>query len=168
MNFKRIGNKRDEVLMTVVGADTNGTIPVGCPAILQYNGTDDGLAVILPSTAGQTQSDLCFYGVNLQQLPQYTQGVVMATGYTRSGLLVVQTRAASTAVWAATTIAQFGPLGIDTVNNAFKTIATTNGQPWGARVIALDSSLSMASSASSTADTRTVITSLARVQVRNM
>jgi hypothetical protein len=63
MNFKQIGNKRDEILMTVQGADTtviNSYIPAGAPLVLAYGGPAvDGPAVGSPG--GSTGSGQAIY-----------------------------------------------------------------------------------------------------------
>lgn len=211
MNFKRIGNKRDEMLATVMGADSTvigGTpsyIPAGVPLILQYpssatagpgvgspGGSDsagvklypaDGLGVVLPSSApgGAAQAQSCFYGVNTQNLSWLQQGYSMVQGYYSSAIVRLATRAASTDTWSATTLANWALLTVDTVNNCFAVSATTsNGQNQAVAVLlgavtqtgtattatVTTNTNTFAGSATTTADTRTVITTQARIQIR--
>jgi len=206
MNFKQIGNKRDEILCTVQNADqtligsTTGIGP-GIPLILQYPGSsagpavgspggasssgqifpENGLGVILPSSAQPGQAVTCFYGVNASQMLYQQQGYALVSGYYSAAVIVLQTRAASTTGWAATTLPNWALLTIDTVNNAFAVSVTTaaNNAPafavllgaisqtgTAATATATTNTNTMASSASTTADTRTVITATARIQVR--
>lgn len=206
MNFKQIGNKRDEILCTVMCADqtlignTTG-MPPGIPLILQYPGgsggpvvgspggssssgqifPENGLGVILPSSAAAGQAPTCFYGVNTGQMLYQQQGAAMVSGYYPSAVVVLATRAATTNAWTATTLANWAILTIDTVNNAFAVSATTaaNNAPafaillgaisqtgTAATATATTNTNTFASSASSTADTRTVITAAMRIQVR--
>jgi hypothetical protein len=203
MNFKRIGNKRDEITMTVQNNDINSIgnngINPGVPLVLQYSGPgvagnqiaslsninndDDGLGVVLPSSAsgGAAQSNTCFYGVNTAQMGYLQQGQTMVEGYYPSAVVVLATRAASTNPWTATTLANWALLTIDTVNNAFAVSGTTGADSFQAAAVLLGAisitgtasnatvtinSNTFASSATNVSDTRTVVTTQARIQVR--
>jgi hypothetical protein len=123
----------------------------------------------------------CFFGVNTQNLTWQQMGMTMVSGYFATALVALQTRAATTNSWAATTLANWAMLTIDTVNNVFAVSATTGGgnfQPVGVLLGAVTQT-GTASSATATTntntfsglatnatDTRTVITTQARIQVR--
>lgn len=200
MNFKRIGNKRDEILVTVQNNDINTVslgIGPGVPLVLQYPGPQgvgvgtqangilggDGLGVVLPANApgGNAQTQSCFYGVNTAQMGYLQSGAAMIDGYYPSAVIRLATRAATTDSWSATTLANWAMLTVDTVNNCFGVSATTAVGSAQAVAVLLGAvsvtgtasnatvttnSNTFAASASSTADTRTVITTSARVQVR--
>lgn len=180
MNFKRTGNKKDEITMTVQNNDPNtlasGMLP-GIPLILQYPGPQpvgmgtqlngilggDGLGVILPSTApgGAAQSNTCFYGVNTAQMNYLQQGQTMVDGYYPSAVVVLATRAASSSNWTATTLANWALLTVDTVNNAFAVSATTGADSFQAVAVLLGavSVTGTASNATVTLNTNTFASS---------
>lgn len=139
----------------------------GQPVCLAINGTDDGLAVVLPSAAGQNAFAL-LYGVLLQPLAVGQAGQAQVYGYVNNLLLVRQTRGNSTDVWATQiSITDTLALFVDTVGNGFK----TSGGSQAATVILPFAFLaqtlaSFASSASSTADSRTAITASVKAFIR--
>lgn len=199
MNFKQIGNSRDELLVTVQNSDittVSAGIGPGLPLVLHYPGiqavgqrsqanglVENGLGVVLPANApgGNAQAQTCFYGVNTAQMGYLQQGAAMVDGYYPSAVVRLATRAATTDSWSATTLANWAMLTVDTVNNCFGVSATTAVGSAQAVAVLLGAisvtgvasnatvttnSNTFAASASSTADTRTVITTSARIQVR--
>lgn len=178
MRFKSVGNKRDIVAVVIRNADTVA-IPTGTPVVLSDNSTasvNDGLDVVLPSTAGAAKSDVLFYGICVSPAG-YPQNGVPVNGYGESqvfgfnaGLvLVTQTRAASTNSWnSVPSIASFNYLAIDTVANGFDTIGTLAQSGFVPYAVLWQSLASYASSASTTSDTRTAITSSVKGFLRMM
>lgn len=200
MNFKRTGNRRDEMLATIANSDintvTNG-IAAGTPLVLAYPGADfgagiasqangimqNGLGVLLPSSTSAAWANSCFYGINTAQVPYLQQGSSMVFGYYSSAIIRLATRAASTDTWTATTLVNWAMLTVDTVNNCLAVSATNSlgaFQPVAVLVGAISvtgtasnatvttNTNTFAGSATTTADTRTVVTALARVQIRCM
>jgi hypothetical protein len=176
-----------KLITPVKNADTNTnavTIPTGSPLVLNLSntqqpsayangraaGSEDGLQVVLPSTAGAVPSQHCQYGVALTDVVYGQLGETLLHGMTKAKV-VLATRAGTsgTSVWAATTIgsASWAQLSIDTVNNAFATLTSLADAGDIPPMMLLDS-VSMASSGTATSDTRTVITTMARVFVRMM
>ena len=174
-------------IMPVKNADTNTnalTIPVGTPLVLNLSnaktpaayangraaGSEDGFQVVLPSTGGAVAANHLQWGVALQNILYNQVGETMVTGVCNA-VVVLATRAGTSGAssWPATTIGSgsTAALTIDTVNNAFGTF-TSNVTGAGTPFALLLDSLSMAASATSTADSRTVITTLARVFLRMM
>src|SRR5665213_2616908 len=94
MKFQTLGPKSAYVANQYKNAETV-TIPAGTPAIIYFNGTDDGLAVVLPATAGQTQSERMFAGVAMQDVAPNQVGNFQNFGFCRQINLVVQTRSAT-------------------------------------------------------------------------
>lgn len=99
--------------------------PVGTPVVLSLNGTEDGLAVILPSAATtQALADQFFFGVARDTYAANDIGDVQLFGYVRNIILLRATRGGSATSdnWAgSTSIAKGVLLSIDTVNNCFST-----------------------------------------------
>lgn len=161
------GDKADKVYQNTYNADTV-TIPRGTPVVLNLNGTNDGLNVVLPSTAGAAKTAAVLYGVATSAIPVNTYGDSLSAGYLSYALVNKLTRAASTSSWAsAASIAAFAVLTVDTANNAFITAAATAiGTHYMPFAVLVDSIASIASSASATSDTRTVITAGLRAFVK--
>jgi hypothetical protein len=183
MRFKQVGNKADLAAVVIRNAEASATIPLGAPVVLNMNATNDGLDVVLPSTAAGLRKILGLrYGVSMGTYVAGAYGEAVVFGFTYSLLLIRQTRSASTATWeteAARSVGEY--LTIDTVNNAFVTAASTiqavtasasTAQSPVATIypdcVLCQTLASYASSASATSDTRTAITSLVRAFVRMM
>lgn len=167
MRFKQIGGKADAVTVTVKSAESS-SIPQGSPLILAMNGTDDGLAVVLPSTAGDAQTNALFYGIAPVAIAPAALTDVIAFGYVPYAKLLVATRGASTDDWSSSaSLDSWGILVVDTINDALSLQAASQDlgdfMPF---VVLAQSVASVASSGSATSDTRTAITSGKKVFVR--
>lgn len=158
-------------------AETSLSISLGAPLILNLSsaaqpttgsdgfaaGYEDGLQVVLPNTATANPSANFPYGVNLTPNVGVNQiGEAMLYGVVPYALVTRATRAASTDSWtssASSSLAGGFLLNIDTLNNAFKTYASTASlyQPHQGDMVMLDSFSSLPSSASATSDSRTAI-----------
>lgn len=179
MRFKTNGNKRDGVYVVVKNAESSATIPMGSPVCLKdLNGTDDGVAVVLPATVDADGLSSLLMGVVVAPgansspgIPPGGYGEAQVFGFCPSILMTINTRSASTASWTSqTSIASggFQQLIPETVCNGwttaapqtFVTGATTatalfaNFQPYA---LLGQSLASQAASASATSDTRTCI-----------
>ncbi len=181
MRFKQVGNKRDLIAVVIKNNDTV-QINAGQPVVIQMDG--DGVDVVLPSTAGALNLVLGLkYGVNLRNaaVGAYSEAIVF--GFCNSLTLLRQTRASSTNVWATEAARSIGEmLTVDTVNNLFVTGGVSTFAVVSASTAAAAQTLtiltgpvilgqtlaSYASSASSTADTRTAITASVNAFVRMM
>lgn len=181
-------NKPEHYIHSVRNADTSAaaqTIPTGTPLVLNVTATpqpstysnglpagwEDGLQVVLPSTAGASSDTLFNYGVAVAPIVYPQLGASMVHGVCQ-GLVNRGTRSATTANWGASASASgWGDaLTINTANNAYDTLAISNTihgySP--APALLLDNFASVASSASNSTDTRTVIQQLMRCFVRQM
>jgi hypothetical protein len=192
-------NQRPErYIHSVLNVDTSGTqnasnaINVGTPLVLNLSSTpqpasadgfakgyQDGLQVVLPSTAGQVPPAHLAYGVALAQIASNQYGESMVHGVCQAVFEIILTRTSTTSVWASyaaiNTVTGTGAtpflLSIDTLNNAFNTyttLATGNLQP---PVVLLDSIASFTTNASTigvSSLTSYASTLLARVFVRMM
>lgn len=169
MRINQVGNLRDSVTVNIKNAEASASIPRGTPVVLVLNATDDGLAVVLPSTAGAALSFNARLGVATTGLIANAIGEAIAFGYVAYALITRMTRAASSDSWtsSASTASGIG-LGIDTLNNAFLMGASRAGSLVSAADNAwlVDSLASSAASATATSDTRTAITNGVRVFVR--
>lgn len=159
------GNKPDRLAVNIKNADTV-TIPVGSPVCMIVNGTDDGVAVVLPSSAaGKAFSFL--YGVTLGSLTVGQQGEAQVFGFVNNLILIRATRATTDSWGAGATVTDPLALVVDSVGNGFKTSGGTLAQTTILPFAFLAQTLaSYAGSASSTADTRTSLTTLVKAFVR--
>ena len=120
MRFKRVGNKNDTVSLVVKSAESSATIPRGNPVCLVSNGTDDGLAVVLPTTGGAAKATSLAFGVTLSAINPSAYGEVQVYGFCRAAKYSrARTRAASTDAYASTAALSVGQiLSIDTLAGA--------------------------------------------------
>jgi hypothetical protein len=176
-------NKPERYIHNVRNVDTSPgatVIPIGTPLVLNLSSTpqpptytnglpagwEDGLQVVLPSTAGFASSQLYSYGVAVGPIAFNQLGEAGMHGVFKA-LVERGTRSATTVSWAsgASVAAASNFLVIDTANNAFITAASAStGSPF----ILVDNLGTYAGSATNASDTRTVITQLFRAFVRNM
>jgi hypothetical protein len=171
-------NKPEKYIHSVRNADTV-SIPAGTPLVLNLSATpqpptytnglapgwEDGLQVVMPSTAGAQNANLFYYGVAVNAIAPGQYGEALVFGVYQ-GLIVRQTRAGTTVSWSVTpavTVSGYA-LAVDPVNNAFD-IGT--GTALGVPVL-LDNLASSPGSATNATDTRLAITQLARIFVREM
>jgi hypothetical protein len=152
-------------------------------------GFEDGLDVVLPATAAGNVNfgsgslfalNTFHYGVAVGNINYNALGEVMVHGVYPYALFVRATRASTTSSWTSSaSLAGYQQLSIDTINNAYTTIAAsasaasssgtfyTNPFP-PLPVYLMDSVASMSASASNTSDTRTAIITQQRVFIREM
>lgn len=168
MNSKAAGNKADRVRQPVHSAEATNTIPKGTPLILQMNGTEDGLAVVLPATQVAAQANSFIYGVAVNAIAPLQYGESIVHGIVPYALVTRMTRAASTDSW--TSSASLAPgvlLAVDTINNAFLVASASLGSNNFLPFALLGASIATnAASASATSDTRTAIIVGVRIFVR--
>lgn len=178
-------NKPEKYIHAVLNAETS-SIPLGTPLVLNLSGTpqpstytnglpagsQDGLQVVLPSTAGAGATIAYQYGVAVGVIAPSQLGESQVHGVVPYAIVVFATRAASTDSWTSSaSIAASQWVKADTVNNAFSTMGSgsaTSDDRRGFAGILVDSVASFAASASNTSDTRTAQTALKRVFVRQM
>jgi hypothetical protein len=169
MDIKNVtGDKRD-VVSVLVRNDESSTISRGTPVVLQLDGTQDGIAVVLPSTAGQLKTTTCSFGIALQDIAAGRYGKAQQFGFCDYVVLQGNTRAASTDSWSTIASGAAGvPLLVGTVDDdmySAASIAASAFQP----VAALGASVaSSAGSATTTANAATVITRTAKAVLRFM
>jgi hypothetical protein len=178
-------NKPEKYIHNVRNVDTSSaglTIPIGTPLVLNLSATpqptvytnglpagwEDGLQVVLPSTAGFAGSQLFSYGVATGPIIFQQLGETMVSGVCQASV-VRATRAGTSGTnsWSSgsSVVAASNFLIIDTTNNCFITAASAStGNP----VILLDNLSSFAASATNVSDTRTVLTQLVRAFIRQM
>lgn len=167
MRLKLAGNKGDSLIAIVHNADTV-SIPAGTPVALVLNGTNDGLDVVLPATAGAALSGAAYYGCVTSTLAVGAYGESVIFGMVTNAVLTFATRAATSNSWSSSqSMSQGVILALDTVNNAFLSASASNTSGPNAIYALLASSLSsISASATATNLTNTVVTRSARVFVR--
>ncbi len=195
-------NRPDCIVASVRNSESTNTISRGQPVVLNLSttaqpttgsdghaaGYEDGLQVVLPSTAGATASALFFYGVAMGTMNPNQLGEVMIFGVCPYALVLTGTRSASNATWASSASSSSGAyaLSLDTVNNVFNSFVPSNfGASWSGTSLSgstgfaagaaqffsalmLDSIASQASSTSNTVTTVTQTSQGFRVFVRAM
>ncbi len=155
MRIKQNGNKRDIVAMTIYNDEATATIGLGNAVVLSLSGTQDGLAVVLPSTAADVKQTTFGYGVSLGSYAPKAFGEAQVFGLC-SNVMLMRTRASSTDSYVS--LAAGVLLKAESVSNAFVT-AASNGASAFAPVAAI--AFSIAAVASTAASTATAYTSQA-------
>lgn len=171
MRLKTVGNKRDNVMVVVRNAESSASIPQGSPLTLVLNGTNDGLDVVLPGTAGDAKNGAFKYGIASDTIANGAYGEAIVFGFCAYALMTKMTRAASTDSWTSSQSSASGiALGYDSLNNALVGNASMVGSlgTLHAAAVLASSLASSAASASATSDTRTAITNAVKVFVRMM
>jgi len=162
----------ERALIRVISAEASASIPAGSPACFVFNGTNDGVAVVLPSTGAAAKSQTLFSGVVPVAIAAGAVGDCIVFGFCNNLRLVRATRAASTDAWASTPALAIGDaLVINTVYNAFSFGVAGASTAILADVVAgqsLASATTLASSSAGTADTRLADTTALRAFVRAM
>lgn len=171
MRVKTVGNKADKSLVVIRNGEASASIPRGTPVTLVFNGTNDGLDVVLPSTAGDAKNGAFKYGITVDTLASGAFGESQVFGYSPYALLTKMTRAASSDSWTSSASSASGiAMGWDSINNALIGNASMVGSLGTLRagVVLAASLASSAASASNTSDTRTAITNAVQVFIRMM
>lgn len=180
------GNRPEKVIYSVMNVETNNKfpnniIPVGTPLILNLSSTpnpaspgdgfgagyQDGLQVVLPSTASGSAPSIAYfqYGIAVGTIQQNQMGEALLFGV-GFGSLVVGTRTNTTAAWTAgLTLGSGIDLIADTVNNGLISNTATTPIGYPPPVILLDAVNVAASNITSTGLTAYTT---ARVFVRMM
>lgn len=171
----------DRVASSIHNAEASASIPLGAPVVLVMNGTNDGLDVVLPSSSAANKIQGMRFGVCTKTIApgEFAEAVVF--GFTNSLLLYRQTRGSSTDVWASEAARSVGEYltissalnGFVTAASSFKIVTNATTDTLGAVIYNPDAVLGQtlalyASSASSTADSRTAITALVKAFIRLM
>jgi hypothetical protein len=161
------GNTADRAFINGKNVESSA-IAKGVPVILRASTSDDGLAVVLPSTAGAAKTLSLFYGVTSDIMNAGDYGDLCAFGVCPYVLVARATRAASSDSWTSSaSIASYAALNIDTVNNKFGVFSASAGaSAFIPFAILLDSIASFAASATATTDSRTVLTTSVRAFLR--
>ena len=185
-------NRPERYIHSVLNAETTTTqnadssINIGTPLILNLSsagqpttgqdgfakGYQDGLQVVLPSSAGQIPSVHFSYGVAMGKIAQNQLGESMVHGVCMAVVEILLTRTSTTSVWASyASVAGGYMLSIDTANNgftSFSSIASNNFQPPAAMLDNIPSFTTNASTIGVSSLTSYVSTLLARVFIRMM
>lgn len=173
MRVKLVGNKADGVFLVCKNAEASASMVRGQVAVYKLGtaaATDDGLAVVLPSTAGGNTYSMAF-GVLTGGLAPNIVGEAQVFGYCAYALVITLTRSASSAVWPSIASSGSGAiLQIDTANNCFSVFsasaAQTNFQPFAVLLDSLASQTTQASTTAGTGSSATASTAGKRVFVR--
>lgn len=171
MRFQTLGDKREIVSLRCRASEA---ISAGQPVCLEVDGTEDGLSVALPATAGADFAHALFFGVALETLAANQLGDVQVFGFCSSARIIrAMTRSATSANWVSVaTQAKNVALDILTASNAFQTvvgtIAATGFLPFAVLAETLAGIASVASGTSDTDNTITYFTTSAKIFLRAM
>lgn len=154
MRFKQVGNKADIVAVVVHNGEASVAIPNGAPVCLELDGTNDGLDVVLPATIAANATGALF-GVALGAIANGAYGEAQVFGFCNNLQLLASTRAATTDSWSTNSFANALILCVDTVNNVFSTTGGTQAKSGFSPNAVMAQSLTVAGSASSTANALT-------------
>lgn len=128
MKFWNAGSGKAEDLVHVVKNAETVTIPTGTPVVYAFNGTDDGLAVILPSSSTAAKIAVFQAGVAVHDILPGRMENVQVYGFNRKSLFVRGTRAASTAAWASAAAISIGEvMSINSALNGFSNAGALPG-----------------------------------------
>ena len=168
MKFQTLGDKPTFVDDFVRNDEASTTLQDGTPVVYYMDGTEDGLAVVLPASSTAIKAHVFFAGVVTEDILVGRIGTVRKTGIHRTTRILRATRAATSDSWSSSASLAAGHLlVIDTVNNVLSTVAASVGAtgylPWA---ILAQSVASIAASASATSDATTAITQAAKVFLR--
>src|SRR6187455_1123312 len=121
MNFKRVGDKAEKIFIPVKSDEPTATMKLGTPVVFSFDGTDDGVAVVLPSTAVAAMQAAAAVGILTQDLTPGVTGQCQVYGLCLSTRIVRVTRALTTDPWpsAAAVTTKGLQLTMDVANNAF-------------------------------------------------
>ncbi len=176
-----LGDKPDFITSHVRNAEASATITRGTPVILAYNGTDDGFAVVLPSSSTAAKIQAFYFGVATDDILAGAIGRVQRNGFCRYVKLRVRTRANTSggSSWSTVDTQLIAAvLTIDSVNNCFvsspatRAMASSDAQTASEFLLnagaLAESKDSLAGVATSTADSLTVSTTSAKAMLRMM
>ena len=128
MKFWNAGGGKAEDIIHVVKNAESIKIPTGTPVVYAMNGTDDGLAVILPASSSAAKLAAFMAGVTIHDIEPGKMENIQVYGFNRRTNVVRGTRAASTDSWPAGPALSIG--AVLTVNS------TANGFDQGATIAA--------------------------------
>jgi hypothetical protein len=184
-----IGDKPSREFLLYRSDETSATIGIGKPVVLVVDGTEDGFAGALPSTATATKTPGLFCGVNVSALLPGVVGEAQIWGLCNYAIVAQQTRSASSASFSTAAALSIGqPLTINTVVDAFvaagpagaatigyttgtaasDTLALTLGNIFLPYAVIAGTVASAAASASTTSDTRLAVTYGVKIMLRAM
>lgn len=173
MRFKSVGNKADHFIGVVKNEEASASIPAGTPlclvmgktGYLGWNGTDDGISVVLPKTAGAALASSFLYGIATAAIANQSVGEALMFGI-GNAILNMGTYTTGTSS-ASSTMPAGAILCLDTLNNCLQLASVSLGS--GNFVPNLMLAYSMSYPAITvTSATQTVNTIMAEVFVRLM
>jgi hypothetical protein len=166
MRIQSLGPKPNFAELEVRNDETV-SIPAGTPVAYVMDGTEDGLAVIKPSTSNLKSTSL-LAGILIKDLTTTLPklGKVQAYGVV-DAIVRLATRAATSDSYTSLAAHAVGMLGVvDTVNDCILTLASTGSGTYLPAIVIAEAIASQAASATATTITDTVKTTKAKVFIR--
>jgi hypothetical protein len=140
-------------------------IQAGTPAVFAFNGTDDGLGVILPSSTTAAAITQFTAGAVVKDIEPGKLGEVQVYGFFRKALVARGTRAATNAAWASMpAIALGATLGANSLLNGFDPA----GVSFADQNVVLAEAIASATTLASTVGSGTVYYTAAKTFLRFM
>ena len=161
MRFKQNGNKKDIVAVVIYNNEASADIPLGAPVCLSFNGTQDGLGVVLPATAADIGQSTGAFGASMGTYAAGKYGEAQVFG--ACNVKVMRTRAASSDTFAA--LANYSPIKAESTNNSFMTVASNGASAFIPVGFVAGSIAAVATTAAST---QTMTTQLVQCFLRMM
>ena len=169
-------NRPWKAIVTYKNGESSTSIVAGQCVVLSMSGTDDGYAVVLPSTAGAAKTASLFKGIAAPKastisttpyaVPPGTYFNVIIGGYCPTACLVLATKAASTAAWPSYAAGAIGDmLYCETVNNGLVNAGSVAANSLFNGVAVLLQTYASATTAASSAYTGTVAASATALTV---
>lgn len=172
MNLGILGKDRPEkVFIAVRNAEASAGINQGQPVCFVMNGTNDGNDVVLANTGAAGKATSLFAGTcqDKDGIANGQYGMTQVYGFAQFGVLTQRTRGATSDSWSSVASIPVGNIcGVDTVNNAFVTLAAGAQSGFLAGMMMGESQASIAGRATATSDTATVETTKVKMFFRTM
>lgn len=124
---------RENIVGVFKNGEVSSTLAIGQPVVLALNGTDDGLAVVLPATAGAAKTTGLGIGVVVAPngIAAGQLGDVQVYGLCLNVKLTAVTRTGTGTVWASYVSGAIGDiLEIETVSNGFTDVGSSASQQY--------------------------------------
>jgi hypothetical protein len=151
MKFWNAGyGKAEDQIHVVKNAEASAEIPAGTPVIYALNGTDDGLAVVLPSSSTAAKASVLMAGITVKTMPVGKIDNVQVYGFNRFTRVYRGSRAATTDAWPTFAAFAIGDiLQVNTVANAMASSGTGPQTAFQPMVVVAEVVASVATQASS-------------------
>ena len=157
----------EAAFIRVRNAESSSAIGLGVPCAFVMNATNDGLDVVLQSTAAAAKATTLFAGIATHSIAAGTFGEVQVYGFCRNAVVIRQTRATVTDSFSSDPAIAIGDrLYVDTAGVGLKRSDAGAASVGLAFAVACETKASSASTVSTTSDTSLVKSNTIKVFLR--